>query len=107
MTTFERIKKLAKERSKSLRQVTFDLGFGENYLYSLKNGKRPGTETLEKLADYFHVSVDYLLGREKEDNTDKDIDKALDEAMSYNGKPLTQHDREVMKQLLKAYLENK
>lgn len=107
MTTFERIKKLAKERSKSLRQVTFDLGFGENYLYSLKNGKRPGTETLEKLADYFHVSVDYLLGREKEDNTDKDIDEALDEAMSYNGKPLTQHDREVMKQLLKAYLENK
>ena len=107
MTTFERIKKLAKERSKSLRQVTFDLGFGENYLYSLKNGKRPGTEKIEKLADYFHVSVDYLLGREKEDNTDKDIDKALDEAMSYNGKPLTQHDREVMKQLLKAYLENK
>ena len=107
MTTFERIKKLAKERSKSLRQVTFDLGFGENYLYSLKNGKRPGTETLEKLADYFHVSVDYLLGREKENNTDKDIDKALDEAMSYNGEPLTQHDREVMKQLLKAYLENK
>ena len=51
--------------------------------------------------------MDYLLGREKEDNTDKDIDKALDEAMSYNGKPLTQHDREVMKQLLKAYLENK
>lgn len=107
MTTFERIKKLAKERSKSLRQVTFDLGFGENYLYSLKNGKRPGTETLEKLADYFHVSVDYLLGREKENNADKDINEALDEAMSYDGKPLTDHDREVMKQLLKAYLENK
>lgn len=106
MTTFEIIKKLANKRSKSLRQVAFDLELGENYLYSLKNGKRPGTETLEKLANYFNVSVDYLLGRD--DSFDNiDIDKALDNAMSYDGKPLTEHDRNIIKNLLKTYMENK
>lgn len=103
MTTFERIKKLAKERSKSLRQVTFDLGFGENYLYSLKNGKRPGTDTLEKLADYFHVSVDYLLGREDEKSAQdqKDLKKFLDDnlnyGMTYDGQNLTDEEKERLK----------
>ena len=103
MTTFERIKKLAKERSKSLRQVTFDLGFGENYLYSLKNGKRPGTDTLEKLADYFHVSVDYLLGREDEKSASdqKDLKKFLDDnlnyGMTYDGQNLSKEDKEKLK----------
>lgn len=103
MTTFERIKKLAKKRSKSLRQVAFDLGLGENYLYSLKNGKRPGTETLEKLANYFHVSVDYLLGREddKEAQDQKDLKKFLDDnlnyGMTYDGQNLTEEDRERLK----------
>ncbi|WP_283601179.1 helix-turn-helix domain-containing protein [Ligilactobacillus aviarius] len=103
MTTFERIKKLAKKRSKSLRQVTFDLGLGENYLYSLKNGKRPGTETLEKLADYFHVSLDYLLGREDENNIQdqKDLKKFLDDnlnyGMTYDGQNLTDEEKERLK----------
>lgn len=63
MTVLERIKILADKRGKTLRQVTDDLNFSENYLYSLKN-KTPNGQTLEKLADYFHVTVDYLLGRE-------------------------------------------
>lgn len=64
MTTFERIKLLAKKQGKSLQKVSSDLGFGDNYLYTLKKQK-PKSDSLEKLADYFHVSVDYLLGREK------------------------------------------
>lgn len=63
MTVLERIKILADKRGKTLRQVTDDLNFSENYLYSLKN-KTPNGQTLEKLADYFHVTVDFLLGRE-------------------------------------------
>ena len=101
MTTFERIKKLSEERSKSVRQVSIELGLGENYLYSLKGGKKnPGTATLEKLSDYFHVSTDYLLGREDKSATSdlkQFLDENFDSGMTYEGKPLTEEERERLK----------
>ncbi|MEB8418004.1 helix-turn-helix domain-containing protein [Enterococcus casseliflavus] len=63
MTTFERIKKLAKQKDKTLQQVAKELKYGENYFYSLNAGKQPTAEKLQEIADYFDVSVDYLLGR--------------------------------------------
>lgn len=63
MTTFERIKYLANKQGKSLNKVEEDLGYGKNVLYRLKNSN-PSTERLQEIADYFNVSVDYLLGRE-------------------------------------------
>ena len=63
MTLFERIKLLAQGRGKNLKEVAITLGFGENYIYSLNSGKKPSSDKLEALADYFDVSVDYLLGR--------------------------------------------
>lgn len=63
MTVFERIKNLAKNHSKTMKQVTLDLNYSENYFYTLKNGKQPSAEKLNEIADYFGVSVDYLLGR--------------------------------------------
>lgn len=62
MTTFERIKKLAKNRGVTLQKVANKLGFGESTLYKWKN-QTPNGEYLAKVADYFDVSVDYLIGR--------------------------------------------
>lgn len=62
MTLFERIKFLTKKQGKNLKSVALDLGFGENYLYTWKR-QTPSAENLQKVADYFHVSTDYLLGR--------------------------------------------
>ncbi|WP_407350139.1 helix-turn-helix domain-containing protein [Lactococcus garvieae] len=63
MSIFERIKELADKRKISLQKVATDLGFGENYIYNLKGAKSPAADKLSLIADYFHVSVDYLLGR--------------------------------------------
>lgn len=62
MTMFERIKELAKSKDKNLKQVALEMGFGENYFYTLKK-QSPKAETLQQIADYFDVSADYLLGR--------------------------------------------
>ena len=59
---FERIKQLAKNRGVSLKKVATDLGFGENTIYKWKT-QSPKGEYLEKVADYFDVTTDYLLGR--------------------------------------------
>lgn len=107
MSVFERIKFLANSRSITLRKVTDDLNFSENYLYGLKNSKRkPSTKNLQALADYFGVSVDYLLGKEDVVQKNIDLGEALDEAMTFNGKPLSEHDREVVRNLLEAYLNS-
>lgn len=109
MTVFERIKFLAKRNSKTMKQVTLDLGYSENYFYSMKTGKQPSAEKLKELADYFNVSTDYLLGRTDNPNTQEkqytetDLSKMLDNAMSFDGEPMSDQDREV----IMAYLRGK
>lgn len=108
MTVLDTIKELSERRGKTLRQVTDDLNFSENYLYSLKT-KTPNGANLEKLADYFNVSVDYLLGRTEAKPVNEPIDLAEvansdDDAvwsrlLSSGGRPLTEKDKMAIKLL--------
>ena len=108
MTVYDRIKELADKKRVSLRQVAFDLGLGETYLYQLRK-KTPNGANLEKLADYFNVSVDYLLGREEAKQVNEPIDLAEvansdDDAvwsrlLSSGGRPLTEKDKMAIKLL--------
>lgn len=73
----------------------------------MKTSDNPTKDRLETLANYFDVSVDYLLGRT--DNTkatdekkSDDLDDVLDNVMSFDGKPLDDHDREVIRAYLKG-----
>jgi transcriptional regulator with XRE-family HTH domain len=84
MTTFERIKLLAKNQGKSLNKVEEDLGYGKNVLYRLKN-TNPSAERLEEIADYFDVSVDYLLGREEKSSSDRSMAKQVMMRMETDG----------------------
>lgn len=63
MTIFERIKELATKQKISLQKVAEDLGLSTNYIYNLRYSKTPNADKLALIADYFNVSVDYLLGR--------------------------------------------
>lgn len=62
MTTFDRVKKLADKQKISIVELEEKLGFGRNSLYSWKT-KTPNGDRIKKVADYFGVSTDYLLGR--------------------------------------------
>ena len=60
----ERLRKCRKNISKTQRDVAFDLGITESGYQNYELGNRePNHETTVKIADYFGVSVDYLLGR--------------------------------------------
>lgn len=69
MTVFDRIKKLADKQQISIVELEERLGFGRNSLYSWKK-KMPNSGNLEKVADYFGVTTDYLLGRETQNSPD-------------------------------------
>lgn len=106
MTVFERIKFLAKKHSKTMKQVTIDLGYSENYFYSLKSGKQPSAEKLTEIADYFDVSVDYLLGRELRE-TPKFVDLSEnDTVFSFDGKEISKETMRKAIAIAKALEEN-
>ena len=59
-----RLKKLRKEREISQLKLSIDLNMNQNTISRYENLEREADyETLIKLADYFNVSLDYLLGR--------------------------------------------
>ena len=59
-----RLKKLRKERKISQLKLALDLNMNQNTISRYENLEREADyETLIKFADYFGVSLDYLLGR--------------------------------------------
>ncbi|MDI3508754.1 MAG: hypothetical protein PWP48_1345 [Clostridiales bacterium] len=94
---YERLVKLRKERKMTQEELANILGISRSALSLYETNKRqPDFQTICRLADFFNVSVDYLLDRTddrhgvagavyKPDNTsnsilrDPDIRRALDE----------------------------
>lgn len=60
----EILKKLMHDKGISNNKLLTDLGLNKSSILNWeKRGTIPSGETLNKLADYFGVSVDYLLGK--------------------------------------------
>ena len=110
---FDKIKELCRKQGISLNQLEEKLGYGRNSLYSLKN-KKPNAERISEIADYFNVSTDYLLGRTdnpqiatEADQGPDDIDEIIDNAMMFDGKPLTDDDRRANRGIISGYMNSK
>lgn len=59
-----RLKKLRKEKHISQLKLALDLNMNQNTISRYENMEREADyETLITFADYFNVSLDYLLGR--------------------------------------------
>lgn len=59
-----RIRELRKARGISQLKLAMDLNTNQNTISRYETGERePGINELIKIADYFNVSVDYLLER--------------------------------------------
>ena len=67
-TLYERIQALCKSRGVSGSRMCLDLGLSKSTLSDIKSGRKKGvsTATATKIASYFDVSVDYLLGEEEQ-----------------------------------------
>ena len=60
-----RLKELRKKRKISQLKLAMDLNMNQNTISRYENMEREADyETLIKIADYFHVTLDYLLGRD-------------------------------------------
>lgn len=116
----ERIKELCKINGVSMNKVESDLNFGKGYISKLGKST-PNASKIRQIADYFDVTVDYLMsGKESSHEIEvrltrkdeKDIARRLEstleelensqDGLMFSGEPLDDETRE----LLKASLEN-
>lgn len=106
----ERLKKLRKEGNLTQKDIATFLNISQPAYQQFESGKKKmNLETMEKLADFFNVSTDYLLGKTDipDPDLEVDIDNAIDNSVAYDGTPITDNDREIIKNFLKDYFSNK
>lgn len=104
MKIYDRIRLLASEKNISIRELEIKLGFSNGLLRSWN--KSTNTASLEKVANYFDVSVDYLLGRTSKQDLPKELELSANAPFLWEGMPFSDADQELLKNIA-ARLANK
>ncbi|MBU8968004.1 helix-turn-helix domain-containing protein [Bacillus safensis] len=120
MSLVKRIKGLCDEKKVTFAEVERQIGISNGQIRRWDNVS-PKSETLQKVADYFDVSTDYLLGRTEvkrnfdlTEKDEKDIQKELQKIINglegnsyaaFDGQSIDDMEEED-KELLIASLEN-
>ena len=63
---FNRFKALCDEKNISVYRACTDIGLNRSAVAKWKNGGKPNGSTAAKLAEYFGVTTDYLLGQSED-----------------------------------------
>lgn len=78
-----RLKSLRESKGISQKELAEGIGVSDVMVSMYEQGKKnPSLDTITKIADYFNVSVDYLLGKELTDKDKKDIARDLNNIMN-------------------------
>lgn len=76
----EKIKELRKNSKITQEQLGNAIGVSKMAISYFEKGKKsPGRESLEKIADYFGVTTDYLLGRSEDPELNEEEDNVVSE----------------------------
>lgn len=105
MTLLERIKQLCDTKGETLASLERKMDFGNGTIRRWGE-TTPSGDKLVKVADYFHVSVDYLLGREE--HTFSDANDDPDEnftILSRNAKKLSPEKRKRLLDMAKIMFQ--
>lgn len=103
MTIYDRIKELARLKGISIRELEKQLGFSNGLIRQWTKGTK--TTSLEKVANYFNVSTDYLLGRDAspKDKGANVVDLSKDDViLTYEGKPIPPEDLKLIQRLMNS-----
>ena len=78
-TLYENLLDLCKERGVTGAKMCTDIGVSKSLMTGLKMGRRSGIsmDTAQKMADYFGVSVDRVLGSEQKEKPTLQMESEL------------------------------
>lgn len=110
-TLYERLNSLCQQRGIKGGRMCVDLGLSKSLMTDLKSGRKKGVnaETAQKIANYFGVTVGYLLGEESK----KEKPTVNDDGLSDNqrtliefAKSLSEDQAALALRLLKSLVES-
>ncbi|MDZ5608450.1 helix-turn-helix transcriptional regulator [Bacillus pseudomycoides] len=104
----ERIFELRKKKKLTQEKLGENIGVGKQIISKYEKGtKTPSLETIEKLADFFEVPIDYLLGKSNNPkSTSTNIRELLDnQELHWDGRKLSSEELESMKALLEVAVQ--
>lgn len=110
----ERLKSLRLAAGLTQKQIAEKLEIKQQSYAQWESGRtKPRSTTLDKFADLFDVSTDYLLGKtniKKEipegEELERELDRAIDNSVGFEGEPISDRDRETIKRVLREYFSN-
>lgn len=111
---YEKIKELAKQKHISIKQLEETLKMGNGTIRRWDKNS-PSVEKVQQVADFFNVSIYYLLGKEELKVYKEPIDLAdlvdeskvnWDDWVSFDGKPLNDDVKTALKVILGKRLED-
>jgi transcriptional regulator with XRE-family HTH domain len=79
LNLYERIDALCKSKKTTISAMCKDLSINRSTLSELSSGrtKSLSTANINKIADYFNVSIDYLLGNEQKNSGEPELNSAF------------------------------
>ena len=124
-TLYESILSLCQKRGIKGGKMCVDLGLSKSLMTDLKSGRKKGitSETAQKIADYFSVSVDRVLNgpdsKEKApaltEKDERDIERRLSamidelsgplDGLMFDGEPIDEETRKLLEVSLRNQLE--
>lgn len=116
------IRKLRQQQKLSQKEFGKTFNLAESTIGMYERGERkPDYATLSKIADYFNVSLDFLLGKDSvnglpllNEKEEKDIAKKLegilgdldsDSSLAFDGEPLDETTRELVRAQIESNLK--
>ncbi len=116
----ERLKTLRKEKKVPQAYVSKQLGISQSaYAAYEVNKNQPSNEMLIILAEYYEVSIDYLLGKTDTKYTqvelnffnelkEKDLDQLIHEYnITLGDEAMSEKDERILIRLIKSFMEDK
>ena len=106
---FTRIEALCQEKNLRPGRLCDELGLSRSLMTDLKMGRKKtvNAETAQKLAEFFGVSVGYLLGQTEERGQQSDILDKVDVAFYGEFKELNDEDKETVRDMVRLMRERR
>ena len=111
-TLYENIIALCNKRGIKGGKMCSDIGMSKGILTDLKMGRQASISTAnaQKIATYFGVSVDYVLGKEKAptESSERTVDLSEVDIAFYNGfNELSEDDKETVRDMVRIMRERR